>query len=112
MLIVQQVDYSTGPLSAGNDFRARSEQTQQTQCGRLLHHIHCIAGYQKLGNFIRKRFGHVPAADVGDTLQRQVHVYGIARLQIIFDALDDEFDQIAICVHQHRYEEVALNGSS
>uniref|UniRef100_A0A182XS43 Uncharacterized protein n=1 Tax=Anopheles quadriannulatus TaxID=34691 RepID=A0A182XS43_ANOQN len=107
MLIVQQMDDPAGPLAARDDVRAGAEQPQQAQRGRLLHHVHRVARHEQLRDFVRERFRHILAADVGDALQRQIDVDGIARLQIVLDALDDQLDQIAVRVHQHRDEQIA-----
>lgn len=103
------MDDATGPLAAGNDFGTRAKQTQQTQGGGLLDDIHCVAGNQQLRYVIRKRFGHVTTADIGDALQRQIHVNRIARVQVVLDALDDQLDQVAVGVDQHRDEQVSLD---
>lgn len=92
MLVIQQMYDPAGPLAAWNDFRARAKQTQQAQSGRLLDHVHCIARYQQFGYIIWKGLGHVAATDVGNALQCQIHVNRITWVQVIFDALDDQFD--------------------
>lgn len=42
VLVVQQVYDARRPLTAGNDLLRGAEQPQQTECGRLLHYVHCV----------------------------------------------------------------------
>jgi len=74
----------------------------------LLHHVHGISGHQQLGDIIAERLRHFLAANIGYTLHRQVDMDWITGLQVVLDALDDEFDQLAIGVHQHGNKKVAL----
>lgn len=92
MLVIQQMDDATGPFAARYDLRTGAEQTQQTQGGRLLDHIHCVAGHQQFRYVIWERFGHITTANVGNALQCQIHVNRIPWVQIIFNALNDQFD--------------------
>ncbi len=63
---------------------------------------------EQFGQVGGESVAHFATADVGDALQRQVDVDGIARLQVVFDRLDDQADQIRIAADQHGDEEVAL----
>lgn len=36
----------------------------------------------------------------------------IAGLQIIFDVLNDEINQITVCVDEYRYEQISLRGKT
>lgn len=55
-----------------------------------------------------ERLAHVLRADVGDALQRKVHVHRVPRLDVVANALDDQLHEVRIQVDQDRYEEIAL----
>ena len=60
------------------------------------------------GNIIAESLRHIPATNIGDTLQRQADVHRVSSMQIILDSLYDEFHQLVVCTHQHRNEQVTL----
>ena len=108
MLIVEQMDDPWSPFATGNNLRRRSQKPQQAECSRLLDNVHRIARNEQFGYLCTECFGHFFAPDIGNTLQSQVDMDGVAWGQIVLDALDDETNQIAVCVDQHRNEQVTL----
>lgn len=108
MLIVQQMNDTRGPLASGHHVRTRAQELEKTQRGTLLHRVERVARHQQFGYVVRERVGHVSIANVGNALKRECDENGIARCQIVLDALDDQTHQITLVVQYDRDEQVAL----
>lgn len=64
--------------------------------------------HQDDGNLGGKGLGHFSAAHVSDAVQGQVHEGRVAAWEVILNAVVDQPNQVAVGVHQHRDEQVAL----
>lgn len=51
---------------------------------------------------------HFLAANVGNALEGKVDMNGVAAAQVVLDVLNDQLDEVAVCVHQNRNKQVAL----
>jgi len=58
-------------------------------------------GHQDARDLRGEGLCHLPAAHVGDAVQRQTHEGGVAAGQVVLDGVVDEADQLAVAVHQH-----------
>ena len=64
--------------------------------------------HQEPRNVVGKDLCHVLGPDVGDALEGEAHVHGIAGGEVVLDALVDEVDQVAVLADQNGDEQVAL----
>ena len=58
-----------------------------------------LPGHKQFGYLVAECLGHFLAADIGDTLEREIYVNRIARAKIVLNTLDNELDEIAVCIN-------------
>lgn len=67
-----------------------------------------LPSHKNFGNFSSKCFGHLPAAHVGNAVQSKAHEGGVAAGQVVLDGIVYQADELAVGVHQHGDEQIAL----
>ena len=108
MLIVEQMDDPWSPFTTRNNLRRCSQKPQQAESSRLLDNVHRVTRNEQFWNLCTERFSHFFASDIGNTLQSQVDMDRVTWGQIVLNTLNDETNQIAVCVDQYRNKEVTL----
>lgn len=67
-----------------------------------------LPSHKNFGNFSSKRFRHLPAAHVGNAVQSKAHEGGVPAGQVILDGVVYQANELAVRVHQHGDEQIAL----
>lgn len=67
-----------------------------------------LPSHKNFGNFSSKCFGHLPAAHVGNAVQSKAHEGGVPAGQVVLDGVVYQANELAVGVHQHRDEQIAL----
>ena len=63
---------------------------------------------KELRNLLTEGLRHIFAPDVGNALERQRHVHGVAGGEVILDALDDQLNEFRVTRDEHRDEQITL----
>lgn len=67
-----------------------------------------LPSYKNFGNFSSKCFCHLPAAHVGNAVQSKAHEGGVPAGQVVLDGVVYQANELAVRVHQHGDEQIAL----
>ena len=63
---------------------------------------------KELGYLLTEGLCHVLAPDVGDALERQRHVHGVTRGEVILDTLDYQLNELRVAGDEHGDEQITL----